>query len=227
MSSIKLTTQGELTIKSQLALVMLPDNKKRRLLNRVATRVRSQWRRNIRQQTDFKGSPFEPRNHRKPKRKAFPAQKRKMLTGLAKYLTVTKLTSDQAILGWSRPKTGIIAKSHNEGMTTQGNAESLAKYRWQNNGSPCTQQQAIRLRTLNFQIKAKGGRMIRPSLQWIKDNVGYGKAGLIIRLLKKTQSKPRSWQIITPSRKFASIPQRKELTELTNIALGQVLNSPT
>lgn len=167
--AVKLTTKGELAIKQQLALISLPDNKKRRLLNRVITRIRTMWRRNISQQKDVNNNPFEPRKHRKP------SQKKKMFNGLAKYLTVTKLTNELAQLGWSRPKTAIIAKAHNNGMTTQGNAEQLAQYR-HNKGKACTKQQIVRLRTLGYEIPAKGGRMKRPSAQWIKDNVSYDRS---------------------------------------------------
>lgn len=220
MSAIRLTSQGELAIRSQLALLSLPDNKKIRFLNRLITRLRTKWRRNITSQTDISGSAFKARKHKKPK------QKRKMLAGLSKYMSVTSLNAQRAILGWKRAKTAIIAGSHNKGMTTQGNAEQLAKYRNQNKGKPCTNQQVRRLRTLNYQIPAKGGRTKRPTAKWIADNVTYDQAGLIIRLLSGIK-KPRSWQINTPKREFFGVVDRREENELIALVLGQVLNSPT
>src|SRR5690606_17842204 len=96
---------------------------RRRLLNRLSLRIRTQWRKRVREQRDLSGSPFAPRKH---KRKG---QKARMLTGLASDLGVTRLTDAAAELGWSKRKTAIIAGAHNAGMKTRRTAEQMLAWK--------------------------------------------------------------------------------------------------
>lgn len=210
---------GELAFREQLAILKLDPGKRKRLINRALTRgVRPSVRKRIQQQTDVSGAPFTPRKHKKPGKKS------KMLTGLPKRLSVLKLTPDYGILGFSDRKTGIIAKAHNEGMVTTGNAEQLAKYRNTDPNKAATKQQIRSLKLLNYRIPAGKGRYRRPTAQWYSENMTFNRAGLIINLLSKAQAKPRSWQIKTPKREFNGV-SNSDQNQLISLMLGQITNS--
>lgn len=218
MLSAKLV--GQLAVKEQLAILKLDPNKRKRLINRALTRgVRVQQRKRIQSQTEVSGAPFAPRKHKKP------GAKSKMLTGLAKRLSVIKLTPDYGILGFSDRKTGIIAKAHNDGQVTTGNADQLAKYRNTNHNKVATKQQIRSLKLLNYRIPAGKGRFKRPTAGWYAENMTFNRAGLIIAILSKAQAKPRSWQIKTPQREFNGVSQTEQ-NQLISLMLGQITHSP-
>lgn len=215
MLSIKV--QGLLAVNEQLAILMLPPDKRKRLLNRILTRgIRPAERKRIRNQVDINGQAFAPRKHKKK------GQKAKMLTGLAKKIVVTKLTPDYGVLGFAAGKTGRIARAHNDGQVTTGNAEQLAKYRNNNPHKPASKEQLRKLKLLNYQIYAGKGRYKRPNSAWYAENMTFNRAGLTISLLEKATAKPRSWQIKTPKREFNGVSPRE-----TNQLISQMLHDIT
>lgn len=219
-----LDVRGLLDVESQLTLAYLPPNLRRRLLNRVSLRIRTQWRQRVREQRDLNGSPFPPR---KRKRKG---QKAKMLTGLASQLSVTRLTDTAAELGWGNRLTAVIAGAHNAGMRTRRSAEQMRKGR-KNTPLMATAEQARRLRRLGYKIRAgktKRGarRWLRPSVDWITQNIKYSQAGLLIRLLKKERSGPSSWEIELPKREFFGVANQQDVNGLIAYLLPQIINSP-
>lgn len=212
-------SQGLLAIREQLAILRLDPQKRKRLINRALTRgVRVAERKRIRNQTDLSGQAFSPRKHKKK------GQKAKMLTGLAKRLVVTKLTPDYGVLGFADRKTGMIARAHNDGQVTTGNAAQLAHYRNTNPNKPATKEQIRRLKLLNYQIPAGKGRFKRPSAQWLAQNMTFNRAGLTISLIEKANPKPRSWQIKTPSRSFNGVSQ-SEQNQLITTMLNDITNA--
>ena len=219
-----LDVRGLLDAEAQLAMVSLPPKLRRRLLNRLSLRIRAQWRKRVREQRDLNGSPFAPRKH---KRKG---QKAKMLTGLASHLSVTRLTDTAAELGWGKRMTAIIAGAHNAGMKTRRTAQQMRGMK-KSNPLMATAEQAKRLRRLGFKTpagKTKRGarRWLRPSVDWITQNIKYNQAGLLIRLLKQKQPGPTAWEIELPKREFFGVASQSEVNELIAHLLPQILNSP-
>lgn len=223
---INFDVRGMLDVQAQLALVALPDKLRKRLLNRVALRLRTQWRQRVRSGLDIHGNSLEPRKH---KRKA--KQPATMLGGLAKALTVPRLTADEVELGWGKKLTAIIAGTHNRGHVYRRTAAQLR--RWKKT-SPlmATRLQAKKLRHLGYKVrlpgKSKRGktRWMKPGVSWIQENVRYAQAGLLIRLLKDEKPGPTSWNIELPKREFFGPESPEEVGRLFAQLLPQILKSP-
>ena len=106
-STFDLDVRGLLGAEEQLALLNLPPQLRRRLLNNVSKRVRSLSRQRIRNQQNLDGSPFEAR-------KGSAKGKKKMEAGLGKLLEVTRVNADEAELGWRNALTRWVAsQQHN------------------------------------------------------------------------------------------------------------------
>ncbi len=220
-----LDVRGMLDVEAQLALLSLPPKLRIRLLNRVGLRIRTQWRKRVREQRDLNGNAFAPR-----KRKRKKGQKAKMLSGLAAGVSVVRLTDAAAELGWGKRKTAIIAGAHNAGMTTRRTGAQMRGWT-RNTPLMATAEQAKRLRRLGYKVKAgksKRGatRWLRPSVDWITDNLKYNQAGLLIRLLKQEQPGPTAWEIELPKREFFGVANQQEVSELVAYLLPQIINSP-
>lgn len=217
---------GQLNVNTQLALLELSPKLRRRLLNTVSKRVRAMSGRRVRKQQNLDGSAYEPA---KGTRKG----RRKMLSGLIKnkYLNVIQLSDDQATLGWRNGLQGWIAEQHHHGRTQRYTAAMARKANPVNTDDPCTDEQAKRLRRLGFKVRVprenKRGkpRWQRASVAWIKENVRFGQAGLLIRTLKNETPGPDSWDIKLPKRDFLGA-SRTEVAELVELVLKQTLNSP-
>lgn len=224
-NALNMDVRGLLDAEAKLALLQLPPDKRKRLLNRVALRLRTQWRQRIRDQRDVHLSPFEPR---KIKHKG---QKKRMLTGLARSLHVVRLTPSEAELGWGSRKLAMIASVHNAGMTYRASAAQLR--RWKKvNPLMATREQAKRLRRLGYKRelpgKNKRGKQNgwRPGVAWIQENVKYAQAGLIIQKLKGEKLGPPSWDVKIPAREFFGIASQQEVSALVAHILPQILKSP-
>lgn len=88
-STFELDVRGHLGVREQLALLSLPPQLRRRLLNNVTKRVRTMSRKRIREQRNLDGSAFEAR-------KGDGKGKKKMEAGLGKLLQVTNVSPDSA-----------------------------------------------------------------------------------------------------------------------------------
>lgn len=217
---------GMLDVQTQLALLELTPKLRRRLLNTVSKRVRSMSNQRVRKQTNLDGSAYEPA---KGKRKG----RRKMLSGLIKnkYLNVVQLSDEQATLGWKNGLQGWIADQHHHGRTERMTAAMARKANPVNVDAPSTDEQAKRLRRLGFRIRLprvnKQGktRWQRASVNWIKEHIRFGQAGLLIRALKGDKPGPTSWDIKLPKRDFLGASP-SEVSHLVQLVLQQTLNSP-
>lgn len=225
-NTFDLNVEGMLGLQTQLALLDLPPKLRRRLLTRVSKRIRAMSNTRVRKQKNIDGSPYEPS-------KATRKQRRKMLSGLIKknYLDVVRASPDQATLGWRNGLMGFIAAEHHHGREQRYTAARARKEHPIPYHSPCTDDQAKRLRRLGFKVRKPGrsargkALWIRPAVSWIKENIGYGQAGLIIRELKNEQPGPSSWVIKMPKRDFLGADQA-DVERLVKLTLEQILNSP-
>ena len=222
-STFELDARGYLGVREQLALLSLPPQLRRRLLNNVTKRVRTMDRKRVRDQQNLDGTPFEAR-------KGTGKGKKKMEAGLAKLMLVTRVSPDEAELGWRNALTSWVAAQQHNGVSERRTAAQMK--RWNNvpAGLASTEKQAKRLRRLGFKVRQEGKRTLsRPSVAWIQEHVNYAKAGLLIRILddEKTESSgAQSWEITLPKRQFIGVSTERDTGLLLNQVLQQILNSP-
>ena len=215
--------RGYLGVQEQLALLRLTPKLRRRLLNTATKRVRSMSRRRIRQQQNLDGTPFAPR-------KSNGKGKKKMESGLGKLLMVTRLSPDEAELGWRNALTRWVANQQHKGVSERRTAAQMRKWNKTPPGLAATPKQAKRLRRLGFKVPQPGRKSLtRPSVAWIQEHVNYAKAGLLIRILddeKAESTGAQSWEITLPKRQFLGVSTDRDTALLVNQVLKQILNSP-
>ena len=222
-SPLDLDVRGLLNVDAQLALMELRPQLRRRLLNNVTKRVRSMSRKRVREQKNLDGSPFA-------ERKGSAKGKKKMEAGLAKLLQVTRVSPDEAELGWKNALTRWVASQQHNGVSERRTAAQMRRWNKVPPGVACTDKQAKRLRQLGFRVRVKGKKnLTKPSVAWIQEHVNYAKAGLLIRILndERTESSgAQSWDITLPKRQFLGVETGSETRELVNQVFQQILNSP-
>lgn len=222
-SPLDLDVRGLLNVDAQLALMELRPPLRRRLLNNVTKRVRSMSRKRVREQKNLDGSPFA-------ERKGSAKGKKKMEAGLAKLLQITRVSPDEAELGWKNALTRWVASQQHNGVSERRTAAQMRRWNKVPPGVACTDKQAKRLRQLGFRVRVKGKKnLTKPSVAWIQEHVNYAKAGLLIRILndERTESSgAQSWDITLPKRQFLGVQSSNETRELVNQVFEQTLNSP-
>ena len=220
---LDLDVRGLLDVDAQLALLKLSPQMRRRLLNNVTKRVRSMSRKRVRTQQNLDGTPFA-------ERKGSAKGKKKMEAGLAKQLQVTRVSPDEAELGWKNALTRWVAAQQHNGVTERRTAAQMRRWNRVPPGVACTDKQAKRLRQLGFRVRVPGKKSLsKPSVAWIQEHVNYAKAGLLIRILndEKTEtSGAQSWDITLPKRQFLGVGIGQETSQLVNQVFQQILNSP-
>ena len=222
-NSLDLDVRDLLDVDAQLALLELSPQLRRRLLNNVTKRVRSMSRKRVRTQQNLDGTPFA-------ERKGSAKGKKKMEAGLAKLLQVTRVSPDEAELGWKNALTRWVAAQQHNGATERRTAAQMRRWNRVPPGVACTDKQAKRLRQLGFRVRVPGKKSLsKPSVAWIQEHVNYAKAGLLIRILndEKTEtSGAQSWDITLPKRQFLGVGIGQETSQLVNQVFQQILNSP-
>jgi len=223
-NSLDLDVRDLLDVDAQLALLELSPQLRRRLLNNVTKRVRSMSRKRVRTQQNLDGTPFA-------ERKGSAKGKKKMEAGLAKLLQVTRVSPDEAELGWKNALTRWVAAQQHNGATERRTAAQMRRWNRVPPGVACTDKQAKRLRQLGFRVRVPGKKSLsKPSVAWIQEHVNYAKAGLLIRILndEKTEtSGAQSWDITLPKRQFLGVGIGQETSQLVNQVFQQILNSPS
>ncbi|MGE1174784.1 phage virion morphogenesis protein [Pseudomonas sp. BW7P1] len=222
-STFELDVRGRLGVREQLALLSLPPQLRRRLLNQVTKRVRTMSRKRVRDQQNLDGTPFAPR-------RGDGKGKKKMEAGLAKLMVVTRVTADEAELGWKNALTRWVAAQQHNGVSERRTAAQMRRWNKTPPGLAATEKQAKRLRRLGFRVRQAGKRSLtRPSVAWIQEHVNYAKAGLLIRILDDQRSESsgaQSWEITLPKRQFIGAETERDTNLLINQVLQQILNSP-
>ncbi|MGV6475012.1 phage virion morphogenesis protein [Azotobacter vinelandii] len=222
-STFELDARGYLGVQEQLALLSLPPNLRRRLLNNVAKRIRNMSRQRIRQQQNLDGSPFAPRKNPE-------AGQKKMETGLGKLLLVTRVSPEEAELGWRNGLTGWIAAQQHHGKSERRTAAQMRRWNRVHPNLAASERQARRLRRLGFRVRREGRKgLSRPSVAWILEHVQYNQAGLLIRILQGERAEgggAQSWDITLPKRQFLGVNTDRDTRLLVNQVLRQILNSP-
>lgn len=221
-STFDLDIRGMLDAQDLLSLLELPMPKRKRLLNNVAKRVRSMSRQRIRNQQNLDGTPFEAR-------KDTSKGKKKMEAGLGKLLDVTRLTGNEAELGWRNTLTRWVASQQHNGVSERRTAAQMRQWNKVPAGTAATEKQAKRLRRLGFKTRQEGKKTLtRPSVAWIQQHLNYARAGLLIRVLDDERAEStgaQSWDIKLPARQFLGASD-SETSQLVNLVLQQILTSP-
>jgi len=222
-STFELDVLGRLGVREQLALLAMPPQLRRRLLNQVTKRVRTMSRKRQRAQQNLDGSAFAPRQ-------GDGKGKKKMEAGLAKLMVVTRLTADEAELGWKNALTRWVAAQQHNGVSERRTAAQMRRWNKTPPGLAASEKQAKRLRRLGFRVRQAGKKSLtRPSVAWIQEHVNYAKAGLLIRILDDQRSESsgaQSWEITLPKRQFIGAETERETNLLINQVMQQILTSP-
>ncbi|RRV08106.1 virion morphogenesis protein [Pseudomonas sp. v388] len=221
-STFELDIRGMLEAQDLLALMELPVPKRKRLLNNVSKRVRSLSRQRIRNQENLDGTQFEAR-------KDTSKGKKKMEAGLGKLLEVTRLSPNEAELGWRNQLTRWIASQQHNGVSERRTAAQMRQWNRVPPGTAATEKQAKRLRQLGFKVRQPGKKAAsRPAVAWIQQHLNYARAGLLIRVLdteRTATTGAQSWDITLPKRQFLGA-SNSETSQLVNLVLQQIINSP-
>lgn len=195
MSTVDLKIQGLLPLKRQFQLLAMPKNMRRRLLFRTAKKVIRDSKKRVRKQVDLNGQPFQKRQRK---------SRRKMLSGLVKFLKVINNNSTFAEIGFSSATTAQIAAEHQHGATTTVRVTDFSDSNTSRD-APATRRQAKALREAGFKVNsANGKRKKSPSLKWVTENMKVGQAGAALRYLRdkgEAESK-QSWTTVLPARSF-------------------------
>jgi phage virion morphogenesis protein len=207
--------RGLASAQENLQLLALPASKRRRLLNTTAKRLRTKNRKRMRQQRNLDGTAYAPRQGGK---------KTKMMRGLAKDLRVTRLSSEEAVLGWKNGFASRIAREHQDGMRETMTAARLRRLgKTPDYAGAASRAQAKALIKAGYQIRVNK-RWKRPPLSWIVSNLSHGQAGLILRKLEDTKTKS-SWQIDLPARSVLGA-EAQDVRDVLHTVLQQTLNAP-
>jgi hypothetical protein len=221
-STFELDVRGRLGVREQLALLSLPPQLRRRLLNQVTKRVRTMSRKRVREQRNLDGSAFAPRQ-------GDGKGKKKMEAGLAKLMVVTRVSADEAELGWKNALTRWVAAQQHNGVSERRTAAQMRRWNKTPPGLAATEKQAKRLRRLGLRVRQVGKTSLtRPSVAWIQEHVNYAKAGLLIRILDDQRSESsgaQSWEITLPKRQFIGAETERDTDLLISQVLQQILTS--
>ncbi|XPV75184.1 MAG: hypothetical protein ACNI27_11125 [Desulfovibrio sp.] len=151
-----------------------------------------------------------------------------MLRKLATHLKVLVI-GGEVVVTWKGKKYAKIAYQHQYGISGKGTAEAAEAAEKKSGGSrykdPATYQQAKALKAEGYRHPAqkkrgKGVALKRVSIKWIRENITFGRAGLILKCMRNAPPPRRSWVINVPARPFLGVPQEQVPEFLTEIAQG-------
>lgn len=211
MSQITVDVLGLVSAQRRLQLMELPPGKRRALIGKITNKIKTKSKQRIAKQTDIEGSAFARR--KKPRR-----DRKKMLSGLAKKIEVTRRTSDESVLSFRNGLMAYIAAKQQHGITETATPETGNARTRANSSSMASRQQAVRLLAAGYRIPRKNKR---PSIKWITQNMKSDQAGLLLTILR-TEAAKTSWQITVPARSFLGTTPA-EAEEFLNTILDQLL----
>ncbi|MFU2123108.1 phage virion morphogenesis protein [Gallibacterium anatis] len=180
------TSSSYRKIKRTLKALNLPTQKQKEVLKLTLWRIKGEAKKNITAQRTPDGKQWQSRKS---------DSKKKMLRRRGRLLTITSNNGKEAVLGYRNKKEGELAALHHYGqqktVVTKAELEELRAWH-SGNGEMCTEHQAIRLRSLGYQLKNKKGKLVKPSKGAIMATVSKGRAGILIRMLKREKTGNKS-----------------------------------
>lgn len=216
-------------------VLSLPAGKRRTLMRSWGRKIRKSARENTQAQRNVDGSRWASRKPRKNKVERDDKGRRinsgKMLKNITKgkHLNVKTLGNDAVEVDWSNSGIGRLAREHQEGMT-QFFRMSGVRTQGKDYSGPATDAQAKQLVSYGYKIRKarkskwnketaykkrrKNGasEWVTPSKAWIKKNLKFGQAGLILHELGYARAKS-SWLIERPSRSFLGA-SKEQITDM-------------
>ena len=122
---------------------------------------------------------------------------------------------------WSNNMTGQIARRQQEGIAEQWSAAKAKKvYGTPDYSEPATRSQAKALRAAGYMINTKSGRsQKRPTIKWIVEHLSSGKAGIILRALRKAK-RTTSWETKPTARPFLGVTKPEAAQLLSEVLQG-------
>lgn len=193
-----------------LALLLMPDAKRKRLLWRLGSRgIIQQAKRNVRGQQSPDGKAWRKRAR----------GKRKMLARMPQLLTANDATAERVVvrfkygaLARSGLPLGVLGKIQQDGASISQNAKQARAWSKGSKEKSCSMQQARKLRKLGYKRPNGKGGYTRANLAWMREHLSWRQAGLIIRKLDDSKPK-KNWRINVPGREFlgATPQQLKEM----------------
>lgn len=188
-----------------------------RILRKLGNKITANSKKRITQQTDLRGSAFAPRSAKSQKKK------KKMLQGLKKLIKVQFINNARAIIGFSGKRVIKTAQEQQYGKTRVVTAAQNAHASNSTAHDKAKLKQAKQLLKLGYKAHING-KLRKPSLKWIVENLTVGQAGAIIRSMRTTPPKT-SWEVVLPARSFLGITDAEmlELLDIVNIEINQAI----
>jgi phage virion morphogenesis protein len=200
--------QGSLlSTREQINLLMLPANKRKRILQQLNRHLVKQNRRNMRENKDPSGKSWAKRK----------SGNKKVIRKLGKQMR-SKADSNQATVFFPGVA-GVIATQHHQGSTEKWTASKAKRvYGKPDFDAKPSRLQAKRLREQGYKKPGKGKKKPQAaSLKWIIENMSSGQVGLITRLMKDKKS-TTSWEIKLPERQLLGA-KPKDVAEFLSMQL--------
>lgn len=212
---ITVDVQGQLSVQRKLKLLQLPPAKRKRLLGQVARKVRTTSRRRLRSQQGLDEGKWAPRKD---------GRKQKMLRKLGRKM-IASADEKSGRVGFSDGVAGRIARAHQDGIDEVMTAERMRKIHGEPDYSaPATTAQAKALRAEGYKARKKSGKGYRiASIREIKETLSLGQAGIILRLMRDSDSK-QSWVIPLPDRSFLGATEN-EINDMVNTVFDQTIRA--
>ena len=198
-----------LSAKHQLSLLAMPANKRTRILKTLGRHERALARKRIRSQTTVDGHKFAGRAD---------GRKAKMLKRMGRTLEPYVKGTNRLELKHKSTQVGRIAALQQEGGTETMSASRMGRIHGSPNyHEPATRRQAKALISLGYKTKKTKGRAYRrATISDITAKLNIGKAGIIIRMLRKKTHRTR-WKIPVKARAFLGDTTVKVQRELVKI----------
>ncbi len=206
---ISVDPKARLRLLEQIDLLVLSPEAKRRVVRNIAMQVRALSRKNVREQRSLDGGPFAPRKRKKngsPRRR----QNKRMLTGLARIMSVDADRVGQGRVSWRNTYTAKIADKHQHGKQERyggrgGASDDKDFYSAKKRCDRWIARDLLRLGYRKEERMANGRtRRQRVSQRWIMEHMRQDEA---VKLwLDLTGYEPKDgWEIGVPARPFLGV----------------------
>ena len=163
--------------------------------------VRTDAKRNIRNQRSFEGASFAPRKDAR--------RKRRMLQGLHDDMKVISKAQEGGgvIVSWPNAFEAGIAGRHQWGLGEEWNPKRMAASRGKPDyRAPCTRKQAKALIREGYRAPRKGKPPQRVTVRQLEERFSLGQAGVILRMLRTGSARGKqSWVDTVPARPFLGV----------------------
>lgn len=223
--------EGDTKLARQLKALTMPRSQRRVFHRKVGREVIKRSKQRLRKQKNVDGSKFKrrkPGSHRKGK-----ILKNIMRSASGKELVKVFAGPESGKVTWPNHLIGKVAAQHQSGFREKYSAaKSARRYGRPNYSQSATPSQAKSLIAAGFRLvrgKYRSGqkkgetKTRRVSQRWIQENMSFGQAGLVLKILEGDTSKS-NWEIETPGREFFGL-HRNEVGEIAELLIDQITNS--